>query len=46
MNYFVGFCNNNPQLEHAFLGANRNELFICYGLDWRVIDCPRSRIGY
>ncbi|OZN25520.1 ribonuclease T [Actinobacillus seminis] len=38
--------NNNPQLEHAFLGANRNELFICYGLDWRVIDCPRSRIGY
>lgn len=37
---------NNPQLKEAYLGATNNELFICYDLDWQVMDCPRSRTGY
>ena len=38
--------SNNPQLKNAYLGAARNELFICYDLDWQVMDCPSSRTGY
>lgn len=30
---------NNPQLKQAYLGASRNELFICYNKQWQVIDC-------
>lgn len=30
---------HNPQLKNAYLGASRNELFICYDKAWRVIDC-------
>ncbi|MBN6712048.1 ribonuclease T, partial [Haemophilus haemoglobinophilus] len=29
--------------KNAYWGESRNELFICYGLDWQVIDCPRNR---
>ncbi|BFU60262.1 MULTISPECIES: ribonuclease T2 family protein [Rodentibacter] len=32
---------NNPQLKNAYLGASRNELFICYNKQWQVIDCQR-----
>lgn len=30
---------HNPQLKNAYLGASREELFICYDLNWQVIDC-------
>lgn len=43
---FQWLRNKNPQLQHRYLGANRYELFICYDLNWQVIDCPRSRTGY
>ncbi|MDO5054582.1 ribonuclease T [Pasteurella oralis] len=43
---FQWLRKNNQQLKNAYLGASRNELFICYDLNWRVIDCPRSRTGY
>ena len=33
---------NNPHLEKAYLGASRNELFICYNLAFEVMDCPRN----
>lgn len=32
---------NNPQLKNAYLGASRNELFICYNKQWQVIDCQK-----
>lgn len=32
---------NNPQLKKAYLGASRNELFICYNKQWQVIDCQK-----
>lgn len=31
----------NPQLKEAYLGASRNELYICYNKSWNVMDCPR-----
>ena len=43
---FTWIKKNNPQLKGRYLGAARNELFICYGLDWQPIDCPRNRTGY
>ncbi|AKD38235.1 hypothetical protein I926_04545 [Pasteurella multocida subsp. multocida OH4807] len=43
---FQWLRKNNPQLSDTYLGASRNELFICYDLNWKVIDCPRSRTGY
>ena len=30
---------HNPQLKNAYLGAGRNELFICYDKKWQVINC-------
>lgn len=33
---------NNPHLENTYLGASRNELFICYDLAFKVMDCPRN----
>ena len=30
---------HNPQLKNAYLGASRNELFICYDKKWQVINC-------
>ncbi|WP_439287379.1 ribonuclease T2 family protein [Lonepinella sp. BR2357] len=30
---------HNPALKNAYLGASRAELFICYDLNWQVIDC-------
>ncbi|MGQ0287273.1 ribonuclease T2 family protein [Pasteurellaceae bacterium 22721_9_1] len=30
---------HNPQLKNAYLGASRAELFICYDLNWQVMDC-------
>ncbi|THA11094.1 ribonuclease T2 family protein [Rodentibacter pneumotropicus] len=32
---------NNPQLKNAYLGASRNELFICYNKQWQVIGCQK-----
>ncbi|GJH42146.1 ribonuclease T2 family protein [Pasteurella canis] len=43
---FQWLRKNNQQLKNVYLGASRNELFICYDLNWKVIDCPRSRTGY
>ncbi|QLB12200.1 ribonuclease T2 [Bisgaardia hudsonensis] len=37
---FSWLKKNNPQLKNHHLGASHNELFICYGLDWKVMDCP------
>ncbi|AUI66978.1 MULTISPECIES: ribonuclease [Glaesserella] len=31
----------NPQLKDAYLGASKNELYICYDKSWNVMDCPR-----
>ncbi|HBO39281.1 MAG TPA: ribonuclease T [Pasteurellaceae bacterium] len=33
---------NNPQLKDSYLGASHNELFICYDLDFNVMNCPRA----
>ncbi|MCK3657820.1 ribonuclease [Pasteurellaceae bacterium Pebbles2] len=30
---------HNPALKNAYLGASRDELFICYDLNWQVMDC-------
>lgn len=43
---FKWMRKNNPQLKNVYLGAARNELFICYDLDWQIMDCPSSRTGY
>lgn len=32
---------HNPALKNAYLGASRNELFICYDKRWQVIDCSK-----
>ena len=32
---------NNPQLDRVYLGASKNELYICYDKKWNVMDCPR-----
>ncbi|MDP8176104.1 ribonuclease [Pasteurella skyensis] len=34
---------NNPQLSSVYLGASRNELYICYNKKWKPINCPKSR---
>ncbi|PVX42701.1 ribonuclease T2 [Pasteurella langaaensis DSM 22999] len=34
---------NNPQLKNAYMNASRSELFICYDLAWRVMDCPNNK---
>ena len=31
---------NNPQLKNTYLDASRNELFICYDLNFNIMDCP------
>ncbi|MFZ7224307.1 ribonuclease T2 family protein [Avibacterium avium] len=38
---FAWLKKHNPQLKGAYLGASHNELFICYDLQWQVMDCPR-----
>lgn len=37
---FAWMKSHNPTLKTAYLGASRNELFICYDLNWKVINCP------
>lgn len=32
---------NNPQLDRVYLGASKNELYICYDKQWQPMDCPR-----
>lgn len=32
---------NNPQLDRVYLGAGKNELYICYDKKWQPMDCPR-----
>lgn len=34
---------NNPILANKNLNARRNELFICYDLQWQLMDCPKVR---
>ncbi|OOF59541.1 ribonuclease T2 family protein [Rodentibacter myodis] len=38
---FRWMIQHNPQLKNAYLGAARNELFICYNKQWQVIDCQK-----
>ncbi|SMB82779.1 ribonuclease T2 [Pasteurella testudinis DSM 23072] len=38
---FAWLRRNNPQLSGKYLGAGRDELQICYDLDWQVINCPK-----
>ncbi len=38
---FSWLRKNNPHLNGAYLGASRNEIYICYSLQWQVIDCPK-----
>ncbi|WP_303817984.1 ribonuclease [Actinobacillus minor] len=33
---------NNPQLDRVYLGASKNELYICYDKSWQPMDCPQS----
>lgn len=30
---------NNPELRNVYLGASKNELYICYDKQWKPIDC-------
>ncbi|MDU8925317.1 ribonuclease [Pasteurellaceae bacterium LIM206] len=32
---------HNPQLNGVYLGASKNELYICYDLQWKPIDCEK-----
>ncbi|QIW16598.1 ribonuclease T [Pasteurellaceae bacterium RH1A] len=40
---FKWMRNNNPQLNGAYMGASKSELFICYTKEWEPMDCPRNR---
>ncbi|ABR73909.1 ribonuclease [Actinobacillus succinogenes] len=31
---------HNPPLKNVFMQASRQELFICYDLNWNAINCP------
>ncbi len=33
--------DNNPKLRSVYLGASRNELYICYNKKWQPINCPK-----
>lgn len=39
---FAWLKKHNPQLNNAYLGATKTELYICYDKQWNVIDCPRN----
>lgn len=39
---FSWLKKHNPQLNNAYLGATKTELYICYDKQWNVIDCPRN----
>lgn len=39
---FAWLKKHNPQLNNAYLGASKTELYICYDKQWNVIDCPRN----
>ncbi|MDG6881995.1 Ribonuclease I precursor [Phocoenobacter uteri] len=32
---------HNPKLKYVYLGASRNELYICYNKKWQPISCPK-----
>lgn len=32
---------HNPQLDRVYLGASKNELYICYNKQWQPMDCPK-----
>lgn len=38
---FTWLRKNNPHLAGRYLGSGRDELQICYSLDWTVINCPK-----
>ncbi|MBF0784863.1 ribonuclease [Muribacter muris] len=38
---FQWLKSHNPELKTAYLGASKNELYICYDRHWNVMDCPR-----
>ncbi|MGR6980780.1 ribonuclease T2 family protein [Testudinibacter sp. P27/CKL/0425] len=40
---FAWLRKNNPHLAGKYLGAGRDELQICYDLNWEVINCPKIR---
>lgn len=31
---------HNPSLKNVFMQASRQELFICYDLNWKAMNCP------
>lgn len=39
---FQWMRKHNPHLARAYLGASKNELYICYSKNWQVIDCPKN----
>lgn len=39
-NLFRWMKMHNPQLRNANMQASRSELFICYDLRWKVVNCP------
>lgn len=39
---FKWMKQHNPQLANHYLEATRNELFICYDKNWKVINCPTN----
>ncbi|OOH88999.1 ribonuclease [Pasteurellaceae bacterium 15-036681] len=38
---FQWMRQNNAHIGNAYLGASKNELYVCYDKNWRVIDCQR-----
>ena len=42
MNFFRWMKQHNPQLKNAYLGASRNELFICYDKKMAGNELPKQ----
>ncbi|WP_407637110.1 ribonuclease T2 family protein [Chelonobacter oris] len=40
---FSWLRKNNPHLAGKYMAAGRDELQICYSLEWDVINCPKIR---
>lgn len=38
---FQWMKEHNPSLRQLFLGAAKNELYICYNKHWQPINCPK-----
>lgn len=40
---FKWMRDNNPALKNTYLGASKNELYICYDKAWQPMDCPKNQ---